>query len=176
MVTCQKCKRSFPSKIKVDGKVRNFQHRKYCLDCSPFGDHNTQKLESVIQYVVDGKKLCVACNEEKSIGDFYTQSNGKKRPRKYCKDCFNNQAVGRQRKFKVKCVGYKGGKCELCGYNRCVSALEFHHRVPEEKDFQLSKCKLRIFDDVVKKELDKCILLCANCHREEHDKLNGPIE
>jgi len=72
----------------------------------------------------------------------------------------------RQRKFMA--VGYKGGKCQKCGYCRCVQALEFHHRDPSEKaesnapraiDFLLTWDKLTA-------ELDKCDMLCANCHRE----------
>lgn len=68
-------------------------------------------------------------------------------------------------------IAYKGGKCEHCGYCKCDKALEFHHRDPSEKDFGISyKGETRSFDRI-KVELDKCILLCANCHREEHERL-----
>lgn len=71
---------------------------------------------------------------------------------------------------KEKLVEYKGGKCEICGYNKCLSALQFHHKNPEEKEFGLSK-KTYSFDKL-KEEADKCILLCANCHAEIHNKIN----
>ena len=53
-------------------------------------------------------------------------------------------------------------------YDKCMSALEFHHLDPKEKDFSISTNIKSL--DLIKKELDKCILLCANCHREEHFK------
>ena len=65
-------------------------------------------------------------------------------------------------------IQYKSGKCCICGYNRYIGALEFHHLGPNQKDFGIgSKGYTRSFDKV-KKELDKCICVCANCHREIH--------
>ena len=63
-----------------------------------------------------------------------------------------------------------GGKCQICGYNKCNSALEFHHINPEEKDFTFSNTLL-IQWEKVKEELKKCICVCANCHREIHEGL-----
>lgn len=70
-------------------------------------------------------------------------------------------------------VEYKGGKCELCGYNRCVDALEFHHRNSSEKEFGVSQSGLTRSWERVKNEIDKCILVCANCHRELHNNLRS---
>ena len=67
-------------------------------------------------------------------------------------------------------VLYMGGKCQKCGYSKCYDALEFHHLDPKKKDFQLSALKNYSLN-ALKKELDKCIMLCANCHREEHARL-----
>ena len=65
-------------------------------------------------------------------------------------------------------VTYKGGKCEKCGYNKCIAALDFHHLNPLEKDFSIgNKGYTRSWENI-KKEIDKCILVCANCHREIH--------
>lgn len=69
-------------------------------------------------------------------------------------------------KLKEKCVEYKGGKCIICGYNKCISALEFHHIDPSEKDFRISSGIKRW--ELVEKEISKCILVCSNCHREIH--------
>tara|TARA_R110002074_G_scaffold400448_1_gene595930 strand:+ start:222 stop:494 length:273 start_codon:yes stop_codon:yes gene_type:complete len=87
--------------------------------------------------------------------------------------CTNQQTVERQRKFKQKCVEYKGGKCERCGYDKYLGVLEFHHKDPNEKDFNISKVRLTTFNEDIKKELDKCSCLCANCHREEHAIAKG---
>lgn len=73
------------------------------------------------------------------------------------------------RKQKLKAIEYKGGRCSVCGYDRCVAALEFHHKDPTQKDFQISGGS-RSFQRM-KLELDKCILMCANCHRELHEGL-----
>ena len=72
-----------------------------------------------------------------------------------------------RRRQKEKAVAYKGGSCEKCGYSRSVAALEFHHRLPSGKDFGLAKTYRNW--DVVEAELDKCDMLCANCHREIHE-------
>lgn len=71
--------------------------------------------------------------------------------------------------MKLLAVAYKGGKCEICGYNRCVAALDFHHVDPEKKDFNISKVTRSRLTQEVKNELDKCVLLCSRCHREVED-------
>lgn len=75
-------------------------------------------------------------------------------------------------------VQYKGNKCCICGYDKYIGALEFHHLNPNQKDFGIgSKGYTRSFTKV-KEELDKCICVCANCHREIHAgliNLNGII-
>lgn len=72
-------------------------------------------------------------------------------------------------KRKIKAIEYKGGSCSQCNYSKYYGALEFHHLNPEEKDVDWSKLRLKNWD-VVLHELDKCTLLCANCHREAHAK------
>ena len=71
-------------------------------------------------------------------------------------------------------VNYKGGSCEKCGYNRCIDALEFHHNNSSKKDFSISEKGYTRSWDKVKEELDKCSLLCANCHREIHARVAAP--
>ena len=77
----------------------------------------------------------------------------------------------RRKKLKEMAVEYKGGKCEHCGYSKCIAAFDFHHSDPTEKDFAVSQKGHTRSWERVKQELDKCILLCANCHREEHARL-----
>ena len=56
----------------------------------------------------------------------------------------------------------------MCGYNRCPGALEFHHMDPTKKDFSISVDGMTRAWSKVKDELEKCVLVCANCHREIH--------
>ena len=79
-----------------------------------------------------------------------------------------------RKRNKERAVEYKGGKCEKCGYNKCISALEFHHLDPKEKDFSPSG-NMNMAWDKIKIEIDKCILVCANCHREIHEELNWQV-
>lgn len=90
-----------------------------------------------------------------------------------CKKCRSAAVDKRRKKLKVMAVEYKGGKCELCGYDRCVAAMEFHHRDPSQKDFAISANGHTKSFEKIKKELDKCALLCANCHREVHAGFGG---
>lgn len=167
MKICQKCGEEIPNSLIIDGKRRILNRRKYCFKCSPWGYHNTKKIH--IQKKTTFEKLCQNCNTTKSINEFYRRRGGKELS-PYCKPCMIIQALKRQRKFKQQCVDYKGGKCETCGYNKFLGALEFHHISPEEKDFSISQSKLWKFDEKIKKELDKCVILCSNCHKEEHGK------
>ena len=82
----------------------------------------------------------------------------------------NQKLRGVKRKYEA--IMERGGKCEICGYDKNMSALEFHHNNPEEKDFEID---IRHFSNTsiekLKNELSKCILVCANCHREIHSGL-----
>lgn len=73
---------------------------------------------------------------------------------------------------KIVVIECLGGKCQICGYNRCKTALETHHINPLEKDFTLSfilsSCRSW---ELIYEEMTKCILLCTNCHREVHENL-----
>lgn len=76
----------------------------------------------------------------------------------------------KRRVLREQAVAYKGGKCEICGYAKCLGALEFHHPDPLNKEFNISD-RITSFG-VIQAELDKCHILCANCHREVHDGLH----
>jgi hypothetical protein len=72
-----------------------------------------------------------------------------------------------RQEMKRKSIEYKGGKCENCGYDRCAAALTFHHRDPSMKSFNMNDGRTRRWEILVT-ELDKCALLCHNCHMEHH--------
>ena len=72
----------------------------------------------------------------------------------------------RRRILKQKSVEYKGGKCVCCGYSKYVGVLDFHHLDPSLKDFSIGAKGYTRSWEKIQAELDKCILVCANCHRE----------
>jgi len=83
-----------------------------------------------------------------------------------CKRCRMERVAEWRRRAKRRLVAEAGGRCQLCGYGRCMAALEFHHLDPTEKSFGLSmKGVARSFEEL-RREAAKCVLLCANCHAE----------
>ena len=66
MPTCKKCQANFPNRIKIDGKEKNLGNRSYCLDCSPYGEHNTKKLET-------GKAKQIIENNEINVSIIFTR-------------------------------------------------------------------------------------------------------
>ena len=160
MKNCAKCNKEFPNRILVDGKYRNTQRRKYCLECSPFGDHNTIKLEEKIN------TNCLNCSTELN-----------NRQKMFCsKKCkvkgYPYYAYQKKRgvERKTELVLIKGGCCSKCGYDKNLAALEFHHINPSEKETQLDVRTLtnRTWEFILK-EAEKCILICSNCHSEHHN-------
>jgi len=81
----------------------------------------------------------------------------------------------RRRKIKLLAVEYKGGKCQICGYNKYPGALDLHH-IYGDKSFGISDKGYTRSWEKVKQELDKCILICANCHREIEAGITQPSE
>lgn len=80
-----------------------------------------------------------------------------------------NHVVSWRQRTKLRAVAYKGGSCQVCGYHKAVRALQFHHLIPGEKDFTISRASKAW--ESIKKELEKCVLLCSNCHAEVHEGL-----
>lgn len=121
-------------------------------------------------------RTCTACSREKPSDQFYNRGGKRTDQFSWCKACFAKWYLQRRRALKKACVDYKGGKCTKCGYNRCLEALDFHHRDPRKKDFLISDARGKAWfskkraelPDWLKRELDQCDLLCANCHREAH--------
>lgn len=74
----------------------------------------------------------------------------------------------RRRKLKRMAVELKGGRCQICGYNKCIGAMDFHHVDEEKKSFDLSSRGLTRSWARIEEEIKKCVLVCANCHREIH--------
>jgi len=83
-----------------------------------------------------------------------------------CTRCRSDAVSRRRRKVKEILVAEAGGACQLCGYARCLSALEFHHVDPGEKKFALSREGVTRSLSRARAEAEKCVLLCGNCHAE----------
>ena len=109
-------------------------------------------------------KICKGCHKNLSINNYYNLWNK-------CNLCKKHMSQKRANKIKRQCLDYKGGKCAHCGYNKCIDAIDFHHVNSIEKEFRLSRYGATDFGEKHKKELDKCIALCSNCHVIEHCRL-----
>lgn len=116
-------------------------------------------------------KNCEICGNE-----FETKPNGG--TRKYCFDCSPSYPKGGSRAktitalrqaMKKEAIKRFGGKCQCCGYDKSVRALEFHHINAQEKDFGLGASGICHSWEEFWAEAQKCELLCSNCHAERHD-------
>ncbi len=84
--------------------------------------------------------------------------------------CARRLSLTRKRHaLKQRMVSYKGGCCQCCGYMTCIAALEFHHRRRGAKDLTVRIVGAWAWSAKLRRELDKCDLVCANCHREIHN-------
>jgi transposase len=83
-----------------------------------------------------------------------------------CRKCRVETVVRRRRKVKETLVAEAGGRCVLCGYDRYVGALAFHHINPADKRLSLGGGGVTLAIEVLRDEARKCILLCSNCHAE----------
>jgi len=153
---CKTCNRKFYRFfIDHDGKVIKLNYRrKYCLRCVPFGT-----IANKINSKANKKVKCNLCNQ------IFVYKSGKRMTINVCKTCKESQIKNNN---KEKAIKYKGGKCQTCGYNKCIDALVFHHKNPNKKSFGISNKLRRWGWNTIKKEIKHCILLCANCHIERH--------
>lgn len=66
--------------------------------------------------------------------------------------------------------------CNICGFDKHPAALDFHHRIQKDKLFSVASWKLRTSNANLLAEIEKCDILCANCHRIKHfEELNGDV-
>lgn len=159
---CEKCNSSFDTKTPSGGYSNK---RKLCFECSPLGSKN----ENYTQWQRSAKDLamCSQCNKEKVITEFYNRGKaGNYRPQSRCKQCEKELLAIRNKEFKQWAVDYKGGKCGICNYDKCLAAMDFHHL----RDKKIQPAKMQLWSKKrAMAELDKCQLLCCRCHREVHD-------
>ena len=113
-------------------------------------------------------KICSKCHRELPLSMYHKNgfdSKGQQKYRGYCKDCANSIERARYQKKKAY-VNEQKQVCAKCGETRTY-VLDFHHRDKNEKDFTIGTFKKGSLE-LVQSEIDKCVVLCANCHREFH--------
>ena len=174
-MNCEKCNKEITEDYRID-KVSKKTPPRFCSkSCSHsrVRTEESKKKTSRSLYAKHGTepRLCKVCDSILK----YTNRSG------VCRGCLDSSPTktryGYLRDFrerrKKELIEYKGGKCIKCGYNRCIAALEFHHRDPAQKDFTIGNNKANRSKtlEAIKKEVDKCDLLCSNCHREVHYEL-----
>lgn len=136
--------------------------RKRCQDCH-------KKFLSIPRkrYKMTTETKCSGCGIEKTTENTFSPEIGIWCTK--CRNCLKTINRNNTASIKQECVTYKGGKCSKCGYNKSLAALDFHHLDPTKKDFTIAHKRGTAVNDTIRAELDKCILLCANCHRELHE-------
>lgn len=112
-------------------------------------------------------KKCFRCGKLKNISEFRHYDKAKTRLHSYCITCFYEVQTIRLNYRKVKAIQYLGGKCQDCGGKFHPIVYDFHHLDPDTKEFGWGKLRIKQWDAITN-ELDKCILLCSNCHRIRH--------
>lgn len=117
-----------------------------------------------------GKSFTSFCDVHGEVIHRYMPRKGMS-DRVVCCKCRSEAVKKRRLKIKDMALESKGSKCQVCGYDRCKRALEFHHIDEDLKEFGIGHRGETRSWERTRNELDKCVLLCANCHREVHDGL-----
>ncbi len=151
MKTCV-CGKYIPTKVTIDGKERNLQNRRKCLDCFPFGTKHVYSKKSPDE--VRSYNAKKAQNWRKRKMD----ENGGKDP-------INIIRVEK----KARVVNAIGGACQVCGYSKLFNNLVFHHT--GNKSFELDSRRFQYAMNKLLDEIEKCVLICHNCHGEVHANL-----
>jgi hypothetical protein len=171
---CAKCGGKIPWRIRNnEGREISLTKRKFCLSCSPLYSHNTRSLPHRIAHEA-GERICPRCKTKKPLLAFYRRTDG--RPACYCRKCTQDQVQERHIAFKKKAVAYKGGACMRCEFIGPAVCYDFHHRDRTTKKVEISRMRKGSWKAAVN-ELNKCDLLCANCHRivEYESSRTGPV-
>jgi transposase len=123
----------------------------------------TQRMRQRRQAALDGDKATVMRDcPLHGLTKFHARPDGGRR----CSACRSEAVTKWRRSVKERLVARAGGCCSVCGYDRYLGALQFHHLDPSSKRFSLSRAGVtRSFAEAAH-EADGCALLCANCHAE----------
>lgn len=146
-------------------KTRNY-YSYCCKECKNIKSREYRKTE---RYKNLSKDYIKKYRSDPKVRDKINKNNRKRNKRSDVKIMRNKNRRDWTSKQKRKAIEYKGGKCYVCGYDKCQAALEFHHLDPSKKEGYNGGAinTQRVFEKNIK-ELDKCILICVRCHREVH--------
>jgi len=156
---CRNCGDSLPNWVTIDGQKKNIQRRKFCLTCSPYKGGNRRTRVDISKeegHTLNRSKPCQICKRPRNI------DRGRR-----CSTCIT---LLRRHRAKKRAVALLGGRCIHCGLtatDRRLPAFAFHHRDPIEKIFALASNMHKSWD-FIKPEIEKCDLLCTNCHNIHH--------
>lgn len=147
---CRKCGEHIPFSIRINGETKFLKSRKYCLTCSPY------------------KKWLLKEKKEK-----VSRYQGSEKHKELIKVSLYKRGLER----KTTLIEQKGGCCERCGYKKSRRVLTFHHENPSEKKFGFSINELwsRTWTSILE-EVEKCTLLCMNCHAEVEEEIKEKNE
>ena len=170
-------------KVTSFAEIRN-QHTYWNVECCHCGE---KRVIEGCHLKNSSAKTCI-CSEQKETRKCPICQNDYNVPvkstRKFCYECspYYEHSSGRaltitaiRKAVKRNLVKHKGGKCQLCKYDRCIEALQFHHINPDEKDFQISDLT-KYTPEAIQEcfdEIEKCVLVCSNCHAEIHSGLRS---
>lgn len=151
------CSQSCSAKVTNIGKHSPNKKTRYC------------QYEGCFEEVTNRKIYC--CEDHRKRQKLYRIQHGLQKPKQTTEEKYNNvkKSVNKIRAERRKTyVDYLGGKCIVCGYDKCSGALNCHHVNPESKDKTINFSGGCTSMEKAKAELDKCVLLCSNCHSEVH--------
>jgi len=114
---------------------------------------------------------CPICDKYLPLHNFYVRKRGG--PAGRCKPCANRLSyLDQEKKYfkrKMELISLFGSACTICGYNKNLAALCFHHKDPGMKEFKIDRSNIHGRSmNAILAELKSCTLLCSNCHMEEH--------
>lgn len=121
--------------------------------------------------IIDGHKECTKCGIRKPLDAFRMRKDRPGTLQPHCKECCTNKTIENNQKHKTALVGYMGGECYDCGLKDDPKVYDFHHIEPEHKDFTIQENRGKSFVKLIS-ELDKCVMLCSNCHVKRHLEMN----
>lgn len=166
LVTCLNCKTPFEKNVRKNSSPNHFCNR----SCAAAYNNRLHPKRHP-----EGK--CRHCGTRIPAGDRYCSDPCKIAARVARSDSPQTRkekqvqaVVSHRQQVKLRSVALKGGKCQVCGYSKAISALHFHHLDPSQKEFNLTNSTCRSWAKV-EKELEKCVLLCNRCHSEVHEGL-----
>lgn len=176
MYKCKFCGQEFDSKQKLGGHIIWCKENPDRCTTNNLKEYNeSRRLNFPLEEIPDseiGKKTIMRTCDKHGYTEFSLRKDGVYR----CKKCAADAVQKRRKKLKEELVAYKGGKCEICGYDECIAALEFHHLDPTQKEFGIGANGITRSLESLKKEADKCLLLCCNCHRKLHWDIDNGIK